>query len=171
MKILFVCIGNVCRSQMAEGFARAHALPGLTVASAGVHPGMGVDPVSVKLMAEKSVDISEHFPKSYKTLLKLGQFDTVVNMSGLPLTETGDARMLTWDVEDPYLKPEELHRQVRDEIEQRVANLLADVSKLKEVPKPHQAAVPRSRIAAGSPPEAPEPGMVLDHRRRWVKRT
>lgn len=59
--ILFVCIGNICRSPMAEGLFR-HAMPGKAVCSAGIHAMVGepADPIAVRLMREQGIDISEH---------------------------------------------------------------------------------------------------------------
>lgn len=62
MRILVICTGNSCRSQMAEGFLKAFD-PGLAVSSAGTHPASKVNPNAVKVMNEIGLDISHHVPE------------------------------------------------------------------------------------------------------------
>lgn len=135
MKVLFLCTGNSCRSQMAEGWAeKLH--PGVMEAySAGTAPH-GVDPRAVKVMAEAGVDISGHRSKHAEEL-KAVPFDLVVTVcdkarESCPLW-SGKAKKLHKSFEDPPFlaktaKTEEEalghYRRVRDEIRDFVAGLL-----------------------------------------------
>jgi len=127
-RVLFVCIGNACRSQMAEAFARAYGSDIVIPASAGLAPAMDLARTTVKLMAEKEIDLRDHFPKAIRHLGR-AQFDLVVNMSGMELP--GDlasrAKVLEWDVEDPVFMDFEDHREVRDQIEKLVMKLILDL--------------------------------------------
>ena len=98
-RVLFVCIGNSCRSQMAEAFARAYGADVLEVRSAGLSPATMVAPLTKQMLAERNLNIDGQFPKA----MDFGQrepFDLVVNMSGHPVS-VPNARVLTWVVPDP----------------------------------------------------------------------
>jgi len=127
-RVLFVCIGNACRSQMAEAFARAYGSDVIIPASAGLAPAMDVARTTAKLMAEKEIDLRDHFPKAIRHLGR-AQFDLVVNMSGMDLPEdlASRAKVLDWDVEDPVFMDFEDHREVRDQIEKLVMKLILDL--------------------------------------------
>jgi arsenate reductase len=132
-RVLFVCIGNACRSQMAEGFARHYGSDALIPASAGLAPAARVAPDTVRAMREKNIDLSEHFPKTLRQLARV-KFDAVINMSGVPLGDGLKAPVEEWQVADPIGVDYEKHCQVRDEIEQRVMKLLIDLR--REQPQP-----------------------------------
>ena len=68
MKILVVCTGNSCRSQIAEGLIK-NRFPDFEVFSAGTHPESNVNPYAVRVMQEKGIDISSHYPKLVDDLL------------------------------------------------------------------------------------------------------
>jgi len=127
-KILFLCTGNCCRSQMAEGWAKA-LLPGKVEAySAGTRPGREVDPRAVKAMAEAGVDISAQKPKHLE-IFKDKEFDLVVTLCD-NAHETcpvywGKARKIHNGFDDPATvagkgsaeeKAMPHYRRVRDEI-------------------------------------------------------
>lgn len=128
-KVLFLCLHNSSRSQMAEGFARLLAPPGVTVMSAGTEP-RGVNPHAVEVMREVSVDIggqkSRHLDE-----VPWREADTVVTLCGegaeVCPTVAGDVRRVHWPLPDPSQAPPgralELFREVRDEIRWRVASL------------------------------------------------
>src|SRR5262249_19560933 len=97
-RVLFVCIGNSCRSQMAEAFARAYGSDVIVAASAGTHPAANVASDTLRAMAEKNLDLRDHFTKSIRNLSRT-EFDLVVNMSGLDIPS--DAPMKEWYVPDP----------------------------------------------------------------------
>ncbi|HJT88557.1 MAG TPA: arsenate reductase ArsC [Bryobacteraceae bacterium] len=125
-RVLFVCIGNACRSQMAEGFARVYGSDVVEPASAGLSPAITVAPDTLRAMAEKNVDLSRHFPKS---LHQLGgrPFDLIVNLSGEPLPRHNGTPVEEWDVEDPVLMEYEDHCQIRDQIETLVMRLILNL--------------------------------------------
>ena len=80
MKILILCTGNSCRSQMAEGFLKSFD-PRLEVASAGTQPGSHVHPIAIKVMKELDIDISENYPKPVDEFF-LHTFDYVITVCG-----------------------------------------------------------------------------------------
>lgn len=126
-RILFVCIQNSCRSQMAEGFARAHGGSGLEAFSAGSRPSGEVDATAIRLMRERGHDLSPHRSKSLDEI-PAGSYDAVVSMG------CGDAcpwvpaqRRLEWDIPDPKGMPDRDFREVRDRIEAKVRDLLMEM--------------------------------------------
>lgn len=125
-RVLFVCIGNACRSQMAEGFARAYGNDVLIPASAGVAPAMAVATDTIRAMEEKNIDIRDHFPKSVRHLGR-AEFDLVVNMSGMFLPATVGEHVVDWEVADPVYMDYSEHCEIRDEIEQRVMKLVLEL--------------------------------------------
>lgn len=127
INVLFVCIGNSCRSQMAEGFARRYGSDVLHAASAGVSPAAIVQVMTVEVMAQKNIDISEQYPKSVHDF-DLNDFDLIVNMSGAGRLPVGmRAELLIWNVVDPITQPEEVYIEVRDQIESLVMQLIMDL--------------------------------------------
>jgi len=65
-RVLFVCVGNSCRSQMAEAFARLYGNDVIIAASAGISPAYSVAPDTMRAMREKNLDLRDHFPKSLR---------------------------------------------------------------------------------------------------------
>lgn len=124
-RVLFVCLGNACRSQMAEAFARAYGDGVLVPYSAGLQPAGMVSPVSASLMLEKNISLDGHTSKGFERTGK--QFDLIVNMSGLPLPRRASAPVREWAVEDPVWLPEARQRQIRDQIEQLVRELIREL--------------------------------------------
>jgi arsenate reductase (thioredoxin) len=124
-RVLFVCIGNSCRSQMAEAFARRYGSDVLEAESAGVYPATIVAPLTSQVLRERNIGIEGHFPKDLSVVL-LEPFDLVVNMSGLPLEIPGADR-IEWIVPDPIGQPEEVFRSVADQIESLVMRLILDL--------------------------------------------
>jgi protein-tyrosine-phosphatase len=125
--VLFVCVHNAGRSQMALGWFN-HLAGGAAVAlSGGSEPGPAVNPVAVEAMAEVGIDIAKEFPKPW-TEEAVRAADVVVTMG------CGDAcpfypgkRYEDWVLDDPHGQPIEAVRPVRDEIERRVRTLLAEL--------------------------------------------
>src|SRR5580698_6940777 len=99
-RVLFICIGNSCRSQMAEGFARTYGGDVLIAASAGLAPAYMVAQDTVRAMEEKNIDIRDQFPKGLKQLGR-AHFDLFVNMSGYDLPPDIETPVRRWDVADP----------------------------------------------------------------------
>lgn len=127
-KIIFVCVGNSCRSQMAEGFARHYARHrGLDVEiySAGTHPAGYVHQDAIAVMREKGIDISQQSSKSVASF-DLRDFDYVIAMGCLeydicPANFHGVSE--DWGIPDPIGRGVEFYRKVRDMIEERVLTL------------------------------------------------
>lgn len=127
IKMLFVCVENSCRSQMAEGFARVLGGGRAEAASAGSRPSGEVNPRAVELMAEKGVDISDQRSKGLDEVPS-GGYDAVVTMGcGEECPVVEGARREDWGLPDPKGLDDEGFRAVRDEIERRVATLLEDL--------------------------------------------
>ena len=135
-RVLFVCIGNACRSQMAEGFARAYGSDVIIPASAGLAPAMSVARDTRAVMAEKDIDLRAHFPKSIRNLGR-ARFDLVVNMSGseIPAEQIPGAKVIEWDVDDPVFMKHEDHCKVRDTIETLVMKLILDMRQAPQEPR------------------------------------
>ncbi|MFR1709732.1 MAG: arsenate reductase ArsC [Clostridium sp.] len=123
LKVAFICTGNSCRSQMAEGFAKKYGSDLLEIYSAGTIPVEKVNPTAVKVMEEVGVDLSEHFPKTLKDIPE--KIDIAITMGcikGCPVVDT----MLEedWGLDDPVGKPIDEFREVRNIIEEKVKNLV-----------------------------------------------
>lgn len=131
-KIIFVCVGNSCRSQMAEGFARHYAQQrGLEVEihSAGTHPAGYVHIDAIAVMHEKSIDISTQYSKGVDPE-KLSDFGYVIVMGCLdynicPANFSGVHE--DWGIPDPIGRGLEFYRKVRDVIEEKVLKLLEEI--------------------------------------------
>ena len=122
-RVLFVCVGNSCRSQMAEGFARAYGADVMEPLSAGLYPAAIVAPLTKKIMAEKNIDVGAQFPKSLDELPS-GPVQMVINMSGYSMPVPQGATVEEWRVQDPIGQSEEQFREVARDIEQRVMRLV-----------------------------------------------
>lgn len=126
--ILFVCVENAGRSQMAEAFAREH---GLSASSAGTVPSSKINPLVVEAMKEKGLDIASNTPKSL-TAEMINEASLVVTMGcsveeacPKPMLAQMQKKLVDWNLEDPKGKPIERVREIRDEIERRVIELKA----------------------------------------------
>src|SRR5256885_11307048 len=101
---------------MAEAFARAYGSDVLVAASAGLAPAMMVAPDTARSMAEKNIEMAEHFPKGLQHIARAG-FEMVINMSGTDMgKEFGGGRVVDWDIPDPIGLEYEEHCVVRDQI-------------------------------------------------------
>ena len=125
--VLFVCVHNAGRSQMAAGWLRHLAGDAVEVRSAGSVPGDRVNPAAVEAMAEVGIDISDQRPKVLTTDA-VEASDVVITMG------CGDAcpifpgkRYLDWQLEDPAGQGLASVRPIRDEIERRIRDLLAEL--------------------------------------------
>jgi arsenate reductase (thioredoxin) len=107
---------------MAEGFARAYGADVLIPSSAGLAPAISVAALTHKVMLEKNIDLGHAYPKSMEMVK--GSFDLIINMSGQPLPDDVGAPVEEWTVQDPIGRSEEVYREVRDQIEQRVMRLV-----------------------------------------------
>lgn len=126
-EVLFVCVHNAGRSQMAAALLDHHAQGQVHVRSAGSEPADSINPAAVEAMAEVGVDISREFPKPLT--------DEVVRAADVVITMgCGDAcpiypgkRYLDWELDDPAGKTVEDVRPIRDEIDRRVTELLDEL--------------------------------------------
>ncbi|MDX6255380.1 MAG: hypothetical protein QOJ11_1714 [Frankiales bacterium] len=125
--VLFVCVHNAGRSQMAAGFASHLGGDAIEVRSAGSEPGAAVNPAAVEAMAELGIDISEQTPKKLTT--EAVEASTMVITMGcgdacpvFPGTSYRD-----WQLDDPAGKGIEAVRPIRDEIQTRVTALLIEL--------------------------------------------
>lgn len=126
--VLFVCVHNAGRSQMAAGFMEHHGAGKVEVLSAGSAPKDSINPVAVAAMAEKGIDIANRVPKIL-TPESVQASDVVITMG------CGDAcpfypgkRYEDWKLDDPAGQSLENVRKIRDEIETRVVALLNEIS-------------------------------------------
>ena len=125
-RILFVCIENAGRSQMAEAFGKKYGENKFIISSAGNKPADKINPVVVEVMKEKGFDISVNKPKQITAQMAVDQ-DLIVTLGykdqgicpGPFFKPTID-----WELEDPKGKPIEKVRIIRDEIERRVKQLI-----------------------------------------------
>ena len=123
--VLFVCVHNAGRSQMAAGWLQHLAGAGVSVLSAGSAPASSINPVAVEAMAEEGIDIAGNSP----TLLAdaaVREADVVVTMGcGDECPFYPGKRYEDWELDDPAGQPIEAVRPIRDEIRRRVEALLA----------------------------------------------
>jgi len=125
--ILFVCIHNAGRSQMAAGYARALSGGAVEVRSGGSEPGDQINPVAIRAMAEEGIDISEAVPQ-LMTSEQVRESDVVVTMGcGDVCPVFPGKRYEDWQLDDPKGRPLEEVRGIRDDIRGRVERLLAEL--------------------------------------------
>jgi protein-tyrosine-phosphatase len=124
MRVLFVCVENSCRSQIAEAFARMHGGPRVEAYSAGSRPSGAVDDQAVASMREIGYDLSAHRSKGLDEVPS-GPYDAVVTMGcGDACPWVPAARREDWPIPDPKGMPPDEFRKVRFEIGRRVQELL-----------------------------------------------
>ena len=126
-EVLFVCVHNAGRSQMAAALLDHHAAGRVTVRSAGSAPADTVNPAVVEAMAELGLDLSREFPKPLTTEA-VRAADVVITMGcGDTCPVFPGKRYLDWQVDDPGGLPVEQVRPIRDEIDRRIRALLAEL--------------------------------------------
>lgn len=133
MKLLFLCVANSARSQMAEGLARHLLGPGHEVMSAGSAPTRP-NPYAIEAMAERGIDITGHTSKSFESL-DAASFDYVITLCAEEICPwlPGTTQRLHWPIDDPAssdpaIPPEEFRRRfarARDMIEARISAFIA----------------------------------------------
>jgi len=126
-KVVFVCIENARRSQMAQGFAEAFGQGTVEVYSAGSRPSSQIDPLVIEVMKEKGIDLTAKRPKGLNDLPPI-EMDYLITMG---CEETCPAvlskNILEWDIPDPKGKSIDVFREVRDLIENKVRTLLKEI--------------------------------------------
>jgi protein-tyrosine-phosphatase len=126
-RVLFVCVENSCRSQIAEAFARLHGGKRVEAHSAGSRPSGRVNPKAVEAMRELGYDLGRHASKSLAEIPDV-EYDVAVTMGcgdECPLVRA--RRREDWGIPDPKEMPPDEFRAVRDLIERRVLDLLREL--------------------------------------------
>ena len=127
--ILFVCVENAGRSQMAEGFFNKYAPKGYEAISAGTKPVSELNPIAVEVMREAGIDISNQKSKELTEDMIRNSSNTV-NMGCMEKESCPTLflqNLLDWNIEDPKNKPIEKVREIRDEIDQKVKELVGSI--------------------------------------------
>jgi arsenate reductase len=130
MRVLFVCVENAGRSQMAEAFAKAYGKDKVKAESAGTKPTNEVNPIVAQAMREKGIDVSGNKPKLVTNQM-VQEADMIIVMGcsaegfcPAPLLN----KVIDWGIEDPKGKPLEKVREIRDEIERKVKKLIEEAT-------------------------------------------
>ena len=132
--ILFVCVENAGRSQMAEGFFWKYAPEGYGPLSAGTKPTSQINALAIQVMNEIGIDISKQRSKDL-TEDMMRNSDKIINMGCMEKNFCPTLfipKVIDWGIEDPKDKPIEKVREIRDEIERRIKELATDVSVAEE---------------------------------------
>ncbi len=134
-KILFVCIENSNRSQMAEAFARIHGGNAVESFSSGSRPSGKINPKAIAAMKEIGYDLTKHHSKSLEEVKLAAPFDAVVTMG------CGDAcpwmpakKFFDWQIPDPRDMNEEDFKKVRNLVEEKVKDLLRELGQAEPAP-------------------------------------
>ena len=128
--VLFVCVQNAGRSQIAEGFFKKYAPKGFKVQSGGTKPVSQINPIVVEAMREVGIDISKQKSKEI-TEEMMRSSDPIVNMGCMDKNFCPTLflpKVIDWNLEDPKGKSIEKVREIRDEIEKRVKELVAEIA-------------------------------------------
>jgi len=133
--LLFVCVENSCRSQMAEGFARALGSGRVAISSAGSRPSGQVNPRAIQFMAEKDIDLRPQLSKGLDDLPRV-RWDYVVTMGcGDACPHLPTRHRLDWDLPDPKNMDDAGFRAVRDRIEGLVRSLIDEATRPADATK------------------------------------
>ena len=129
-KVMFVCRRNSCRSQMAEGFAKALGANKIEVSSSGLEASR-VHPTAIEVMSEIDIDLSQQTSDALSDF-KAEDYDAVISMCGcgtnLPSEWVMQEVFEDWELDDPDGQPIATFHRVRDEIKERVTKLIAQLS-------------------------------------------
>lgn len=127
-KIMFACRENACRSQMGAAFAQYLGGDKIDALSAGTQPAKGVNPIMVKVMQENKIDMAFRRTRLLNDVVSVWQPEIIVTMGcGEECPVIPGAKVIDWNLPDPAGKPPEIMREVRDEIEKRVAKLIREL--------------------------------------------
>jgi arsenate reductase (thioredoxin) len=133
--ILFVCVENAARSQMAEGFFRVHAPEGYQAMSAGTKPVAEINPFAIEAMSEVGIDITRQRSKVI-TEDMMRNSNQIVNMGCMEKESCPSLflnNVIEWNIEDPKEKSIEKVREIRDEIKRRVKELVASLKARQQI--------------------------------------
>ena len=146
VKVIFVCMGNCVRSQMAEAIARHSASDIIEAESAGVSPLGFIDNTTQRVLRERGISFEGQVSKGLRTHT-LKKPDLIVNMSGVPGTSLfAGKKFEDWRVQDPFGEDIEIHRLVCDDVEARINDLAARLRRTQT----EQAANPEERSEGAS---------------------
>ncbi len=128
-KILFICVHNSCRSQIAEGFGKELGKGIIEVRSGGTEKGHQVDPLAIEVMKERGIDLSEQESKE----VDFWDWADRLIVMGCDAEESCPAlyvpKLENWDLDNPKGKPIDEYRRVRDLIEEKVRALIKEERK------------------------------------------
>ncbi len=128
--VLFVCVENAGRSQMAEGFFKKYPPKGFKAQSAGTKPVSQINPIAVQAMREVGLDISNQKSKEMSEEM-MRDSDPIVNMGCMDKSFCPTIflpKVIEWNLPDPKGKSVEEVRKIRDEIEERIKELVAEIT-------------------------------------------
>ena len=142
-RVLFVCIGNSCRSQMAEWFARTYGADVMTAHSAGLNPAGAVAEMTRLVMRDKNIVMLDPIPKGIAEF-NPANIDLIVNIAGFGLPKMYRSKeIITWAVRDPIGQKQAIYEQVRDQIEGLVMRLIIDLRNAGAPPRRNRPPVLR----------------------------
>ena len=128
--VLFVCVENAGRSQMAEAFFRKFAEKKFNVISAGTIPSSKLNPVVIDVMKEIGIDITRQSPKTLSDSMISNSFKTInmgcMDKEACPALFVKD--VIDWNIPDPNEKTMDQVREIRDQIENKILNLIAVIN-------------------------------------------
>ena len=128
--VLFVCIENAGRSQMAEAFFKKFTENKFNVISAGTTPSPKLNPIVIEVMKEIGIDMTDKSPKTLSNSMISSSFKTVnmgcMDKKSCPALFVKD--VIDWDIPDPKEKTIDQVREIRDQIENEVLNLIAAIN-------------------------------------------
>ena len=128
--VLFVCVENAGRSQMAEAFFRKFTKNKFNVISAGTTPSPKLNPIAIEVMKEIGIDMTEQSPKTLSNSMISNSFKTVnmgcMDKESCPALFVKD--VIDWNISEPKEKTLEQVREIRDQIEKEVLNLIAAIN-------------------------------------------
>ena len=134
VKVLFVCVGNCVRSQMAEAIARHDSSDIIEAESAGVSPLGFIDNTTQQVLRERGISFEGQFSKGLRTHT-LKKPDLIVNMSGVPgATLFAGLPFEDWKIDDPFGEAIETHRRICDDIERNIKELAARLRAERQKP-------------------------------------
>ena len=131
--VLFVCVENAGRSQMAESFFKRFTKDRFNVISAGTVPSKNLNPIVVQVMKEIGIDMTSQSPKTISNSMIDNSFKTVnmgcMDKESCPALFVKD--VIEWNIQDPKEKTIEQVREIRDQIKSEVLNLIASIDNEK----------------------------------------
>ena len=148
-RVLFLCIGNSCRSPMAEAFARKYGADVIEPLSAGLAPAAVVQPLTYKVLEDKRIPTEGLFPKDMSEVDD-GNIDLIVNMSGLKLPYMPKGvEVRNWQIQDPIGMEEETYVAVRDRIERETMLLILELRRRSRDSQKKSSESESDRISSG----------------------